>query len=103
MSVIQLERRHQLGAGRARELAGRIAADLERRYGMRHEWADSVLHFRRSGVQGELTVTDERLRLRLELGLMMRPLRDRIESAVARRLDELLAGEPGGGVSRNDA
>lgn len=97
MAMIRLQRRHELGARRARELADDMARDLEREYGMAHQWLNGVLEFHRPGVSGELEVTDESLDLRMDLGLAMRPFRERIESAVASRLDAFLeeAGRQG--------
>lgn len=92
MATIRLQRRHQLGARRAREIAADIADGLARDYDMTHQWQNSVLQFRRPGIRGELAVTDDSLELRMDLGLAMRPFRERIESAVASRLDRLLAG-----------
>lgn len=90
MSKIRLERRHDLGAGRVREIAEAIATDLGNQYGGNHHWEGSVLHFDRPGISGRLAVDDDRLTLDMELGLLMRPLRGRIETAVARRMNELL-------------
>lgn len=91
MATIRLRRRHHLGARRARELADTIAGDLKREYDMTHQWRDSVLEFQRPGIRGELEVADDSLELRMDLGLAMRPFRERIETAVASRLDNLLA------------
>lgn len=90
MATIHLRRQHRLGASRARGLADDIARQLERDYGVTHRWRNSVLQFRRSGISGRLQVAEDALDLRLELGMMMRPFRDRIEAAVATRLDALL-------------
>lgn len=90
MAMIRLQRRHQLGARRARELADDIARDLQRDHGMAHQWRNGVLEFHRPGVRGELAVADESLDLRMDLGLAMRPFRERIENAVASRLDAFL-------------
>lgn len=91
MATIRIQRSHRLGARRARELADDIARDLARDYDMTHRWQDSVLQFQRAGIRGQLEVSDDSLALRLELGLAMRPFRNRIESAVTFRLDTLLA------------
>lgn len=95
MATIRLQRRHRLGAQRARALAADIAGGLERDYGVAHQWRNSVLQFHRPGIRGELQVADETLELRMDLGMAMRPFRARIESAVASRLDSLL-DEAGG-------
>lgn len=95
MTTIRLKRRHQLGLTRARDLAADIAGGLERDYGVAHQWRNSVLQFHRPGIRGELQVAEETLELRMDLGMAMRPFQERIESAVASRLDSLL-DEAGG-------
>lgn len=90
MTMIRIRRRHRLGARRARQLASNIARDLERDYGMAHHWRDSVLQFHRSGIKGSLEVAEDSIELNMELGLAMRPFRERIEAGVASRLDALL-------------
>lgn len=90
MSTIHFRRSHDLGADRARQVAESVVRDLKSRYGGSHHWDGSVLHFDRGGISGKLAVAEDSIDLRLTLGLVMRPLKGRIEAMVSQRMDELL-------------
>jgi putative polyhydroxyalkanoate system protein len=91
---IHIERDHQLGLARARELAFKWAETAEQRLDMACTYeegkASDLVTFTRSGVNGELRVTKDRFELHARLGFLLGAFKDRIEKEITRNLDELL-------------
>jgi len=90
MSVIEVHRAHTLDKAHARQLAETLAEDLSRQFHMQYQWEGDVMTFRRNGVRGQLTLTPDDLHVRLELGLVLRPFRQRIEQEIHSQLDQVL-------------
>lgn len=93
MSKISVTRHHNLDPQHARETAESLARDLSDRFDVRYEWQGGTLHFSRSGVTGQLSVTPSTIDVELSLGLLLRPLRSRIEQEIHRHLDNLINGQ----------
>ncbi|WP_369601200.1 polyhydroxyalkanoic acid system family protein [Hahella sp. SMD15-11] len=93
MSVIQIQRSHQLSQKEAHALADELARDLAERFGVRWHWRGDTLEFSGRGVKGSLALPEGRLSLIMELGLMFRPFRSRVEQSINRHLDEALGPE----------
>ena len=90
MAVIDVPRSHALDKEHARQVAETLAQDLSRQFDVQYQWEGDVMRFRRSGVKGELTLTSDDLHVRLELGLMLRPFKHRIEQEIHSQLDQVL-------------
>ncbi|MBE02011.1 polyhydroxyalkanoic acid system family protein [Marinobacter lutaoensis] len=90
MAVIDVHRSHALDKEHARQVAETLAQDLSRQFDVQYQWEGDVMRFRRSGVKGELTLTSDDLHVRLELGLMLRPFKHRIEQEIHSQLDQVL-------------
>jgi len=97
MADIALERKHRLGLARAREIAWQWAEQVEQAYGMEctvEEGDDEdLVHFTRSGVNGQLRVTGAAFELHARLGLLVGAFKGQIQAEVEKKLDELLAKE----------
>ena len=89
MSDIDLKRTHALAPAEARAMADRLLERLSREFGLQGQWAGDVLRFHRSGVQGQLALGANDLRLQVTLGFLLKAMRGRIEHAIARELDQL--------------
>lgn len=94
MPDIHIEREHQLGLARARELAFKWAETAEKRLSMECTYeegkASDLVTFTRSGVNGELRVTKDRFELHARLGFLLGAFKDRIEKEITHNLDQLL-------------
>ena len=94
MPDIHIEREHSLGLPRARELAFKWAETAESRLSMQCTYEEGktsdLVSFTRSGVNGELRVTQDRFELHARLGFLIGAFKHRIESEITRNLDELL-------------
>lgn len=89
MSVIDITRRHTLDHSHAVKAADDLAKSLSRRFDLDYKWDGDKLHFKRSGAKGELTVNPEIIHVHLELGMMLRPFKARIEKEIHDQLDGL--------------
>lgn len=94
MPELKIEREHTLGREGARRVAQRWREQAEQEWGMtcESEPGDGVdrMRFERSGVSGELLVTDTRFDLQLKLGFLLGAYSGKIEDKIRANLDELL-------------
>ena len=90
MAHIIVERNHSLGRDAARVKAEQLAAKLERDFGVRCEWQGDVLEVRRSGADGRIEVEEDRVRVLLNLGLLMSAMGASVQAQIERALDKAL-------------
>jgi putative polyhydroxyalkanoate system protein len=95
MSEIHIAREHTLGLAEARRLAIKWVHSAEEHLSMHcvYEEGSTVdrVRFKRAGVHGLVTVTEDKFVLDAKLGLLLAVFRHRIENEIARNLDLLLA------------
>ena len=95
MPDIHIQRDHALGLAQARKLAFTWAETAEEKFAMECSYEEGktsdLVTFTRSGVNGELKVTKNRVELDARLGLLLGAFKDRIESEIVKNLDQLLA------------
>ncbi|MBW0147581.1 polyhydroxyalkanoic acid system family protein [Marinobacter arenosus] len=90
MSVIDVHRPHSLDKEHAREAAETLAKDLSEQFDVNYQWEGDVLRFKRSGVKGQLNLSHADLHIHLELGMMLRPFKSRIEQEIHSQLDQII-------------
>jgi len=90
MSQIQIRKRHGLDQARARVTAEKLAATLASEYRADYHWQDDELKFSSPGVEGELHVGEDEVEINVRLGMLLRPLRGKIENGILSRLDAIL-------------
>ena len=94
MPELKIEREHTLGLGGARLVAERWLEQAEQEWGMTcaSEPGEAVdrMRFERSGVGGELTVTETRFDLQIQLGFLLGAYSGKIVEKINANLDELL-------------
>ncbi len=88
MSSIQISRTHGTTVKKAKEAVEAIAAELADEFDISYEWDGSVLHFRRAGVQGTMSVGKQSLDIQAELGFLVSMLKPKIEREIHRYCDE---------------
>jgi putative polyhydroxyalkanoate system protein len=91
MSKIHLAREHHLGLNAARAEVERIAARVRDEYGADYHWTDDVLHFKRSGLSGQIAVTETTMDLTIKLGLLLSPMKSQLEARLTKKVDEALS------------
>ena len=90
MADIELHRTHHLGLKGARAAADKMAGRLADKFDLAGEWKGNTLHFSRSGVNGQLIVTDHDMNLAITLGFMLKMMKGPIEQSVHEQLDKVL-------------
>lgn len=90
MSVIDVYRSHSLDQARAREVAENLARDLSRKFDMDYRWEGDVMRFKRTGVKGQLDITAGNIHVHLELGLLLKPFKARIEQEIHSQLNQVV-------------
>ena len=93
MRSINVQRRHQLGQERIRNISENLADEFERKFGINWNWEGSRLMLYHSGASGYLHPFEDAIEISLRLGLSLIALKPIIETALVRRLDEILAEE----------
>ena len=94
MASIAIARKHQLTHKKAREVAEKIARDLNDRFDLTYAWEGDHIAFERPGVHGTLHVAHDTLELNASLGFLLTPLKPAIEREIHAQLDKLLAASP---------
>ncbi|MEY2772161.1 MAG: hypothetical protein RIQ38_2580 [Pseudomonadota bacterium] len=94
MTDIHIERPHQLGLARARELAQQWQLEAKDEYGMtcRHEPGETEdqIHFERMGVKGLMKVSAEHFCVDIHLGFLLGAYAQMIEQQIQRNLDRMV-------------
>lgn len=95
MADIQIQREHTLGLAEARKIAFKWAEQVEEKFDMKCTYEEGqtsdLLSFRRSGVHGTLTVTQDSFELNAKLGFLLGVFKEKIEGEIVRNLDALIA------------
>jgi putative polyhydroxyalkanoate system protein len=88
MSDIKVRRNHSLPLEDARKAAEKVAARLQKDFDLEYAWKRHVLHFERTGVHGELHVTDHDVHLEASLSFLLAFLKPRIEREIDEQFDK---------------
>jgi putative polyhydroxyalkanoate system protein len=98
MPELKIEREHALGLAGARAVAERWREQAEQEWGMacvcEPGEATDRMRFERSGVSGELTLSESRFDLHLKLGFLLGAYSGKIEEKIRSNLDALLGLAP---------
>ena len=95
MADIHIKRQHGMGLAQARKTAFKWAEQAEQKFDMacvykEGEALDEV-SFKRSGVTGTLTVSEDTFELHAKLGFLLGAFKDKIEGEIVKNLDALIA------------
>lgn len=91
MATIDLRRTHSLGKAKAREAAEGVAQRLKEKIQIEYRWDGDDLRFERSGAKGRIHVSDNEVRVEVDLGLMLKPMKGMITEKIQGYLDRSLA------------
>lgn len=94
MASISIVRKHKLSHKKAKEVAEKIAKDLNQRFDLDYAWNGDDVEFERPGVQGTMRVAKDSLELDVSLGFLLIPLKPSIEREINAQLDKLLPEKP---------
>lgn len=74
-------------AEEAQKAADELAGDLAQKFEINYGWEGDHIHFERSGVDGQITVRENEIRIRARLGLMLIFLKPVIEEEITQYLE----------------
>ena len=89
MPDIHIIKNHQLSLTEAKQVALKVADDLQKQYGLKGEWLGNVLKFQKTGVKGQLSVAETNIDVQLSLSLPLSLMRRAIQSEIERNLDKI--------------
>ncbi|PID41706.1 MAG: poly(3-hydroxybutyrate) depolymerase [Proteobacteria bacterium] len=90
MSVIDIQKHHTLNHDHAIETADKLAKSLADRFDVNYTWQADTLSFSRAGAKGKMTVKPDLIHIHLQLGMLLRPFKGKIESEIHNHLDGLV-------------
>jgi len=88
MSHIDMCAHHTMSKQDAQAAADELAGDLAEKFSIDYGWDEDAIHFERPGVQGMITVGEDEIRIRAELGFLLLFLKSRIEEEVVHYLKD---------------
>lgn len=74
-------------AEEAQKAADELAGDLAQKFEINYGWEGDHIHFERPGVDGQITVRENEIRIRARLGLMLIFLKPVIEEEITQYLE----------------
>lgn len=98
MADLHIVREHSLGLTEARRIAFKWAEHVEINFGMTCVYeegeAEDEVCFTRPGVQGSLSVTQNKFEINAQLGFFLGAFKSSIEREIVNNLDSLLKDKP---------
>ena len=89
MSTIEINKAFTMPRDQLREQLDDLAGQLGQELQLNCEWlSDDCLDFRRSGVNGQVDIGDDKIELTITLGLLMEFFRGKIESEILTFIDQ---------------
>ncbi len=95
MSTIDITRNHKLPLDAAKKKAEDFAKSMETKLGMTWKWVGDVIEFETpsgaaKGTKGDVHVSDQAVRVTVDLPFMLRVMKGTIESKIHEKLDQIL-------------
>jgi len=80
-----------LGREETRQRVEEIAKGLKKEYKINYAWKGDQLQFKRTGASGFLGLGDGFVEVKIKLGLVLAPLKGKIEAAIRKNMTEELS------------
>lgn len=90
MATISIARKHAMTPKKAKEVAQKIAKDLNKRFDLECTWTGNKVDFERPGVSGCMVVGKDKIALDVNLGWLLTPLKPLFEKEISAQLDKLV-------------
>ena len=91
MASIKIKREHSLSHDEVLRAVQNLADELAEKLDADYEWEGDNLSFKRSGASGKVCVSKQDLQVDIKLGMLLTPLKGKIEQTVNDYLDDNLA------------
>lgn len=88
MPKIDIHHAHSLPHAKARKAVQEVADKLAERFGFEYEWNGDTLNFAHGGVDGQIDLAPQSLRVTATLGFLMSAFKRPIEAEIRRVLNE---------------
>ncbi len=94
MATIEMEKAHGIGKDGARAKAEELADKMKEKLGIEWAWSGDSIRFEAKGgaakgAKGTVQVSDSKIRVEVDLPLMLRPLKGMVEGKIKEKLDTL--------------
>jgi putative polyhydroxyalkanoate system protein len=90
MSDIAFIRNHGVPIAKAKALVQKAADALAAEHHLESEWHGNTLRFQRSGVNGQIHVSDSKIHLDVSLGFLLKPFKAKFVGEIEQNLDKYL-------------
>jgi len=91
MSKIHLKHSHTLSREEAQKRVEDIAQDLKKEYSMDYSWSGDRVDFQRKGASGSVQLGEGYVELDIKLGMLLSPLKGKIEETLRKDIQSKLA------------
>lgn len=88
MPSIEIKRPHSRPLPEARKSVQRVADHIAEKFDVTYGWEGNTLHFKRSGVDGQIKVSTKLIHVSANLGFLLMALKGPVEREIHRYLDE---------------
>jgi len=95
MSLIHVKYKNSLNLEETRKRVEEVAKDLKKEYKIDYAWKGDRLLFKRSGAVGNLDIGDGFIELKIKLGVVLAPLKGKIEKTIKQNIAAEMSGEKG--------
>ena len=91
MANIHIKQAHNLSHDEARARVEDIAKDLKKKLDADYAWHGDSLQFKRTGASGSIKLGKGYIDLNIKLGVMLAPMKGKIESSIRKQMHVALA------------
>ena len=91
MFIVHIKQQHSLDRKEMHHRVEEIAKKLKKEYKINYAWKGDKLQFKRSGATGFLGLDEGFIEVKIKLGLVLAPLKGRIEAAIKKSMTEELS------------
>ena len=95
MSKIHVKYKHVLSPDETRKRVEEIAKELKKEYKIDYVWKGDRLLFKRSGAAGSLDLGDGFIELDIKLGMVLAPMKGKIEKTIKQNIVAEMSGNKG--------
>ncbi len=88
MASIRIQRDHNLGAAKAKKAVDKVAKKIQERFEVQAQWQKNTLEFSRPGVEGEIAVTDDEVKVSANISFLLLPIKSAIEQEIRKYLEQ---------------
>jgi putative polyhydroxyalkanoate system protein len=94
MPKISITRPHSLSPAVIKQRINDLGEKLQSKYQAKTSWdGEKAMNVKGPGVEGKLTISDNKVDVNLDLGFLLSPMKGKIEEAITKELDRVVQPE----------